>query len=82
MSDARAILSCMVSNDLLERVAALSADERLKLVGYIESTLAGGVVPTPEQQAHVARRDAELRADPGLGLTKHEAGEAIQALRS
>lgn len=49
-------------------MAALSADDRIELVGYIESTLDGGAVPTPEQHELVARRDAELRADPDLSL--------------
>lgn len=43
-------------------VTALSADDRIELVGYIESTLDGGAVPTPEQHEFVARRDPELRA--------------------
>lgn len=50
--------------------------------GFIESTLDGGKVPTPAQHELVARRDAELRANPDLGLTKDEAIAAIRALRA
>lgn len=71
----------MVSTELLASVAALSVDDRMELVGYIESTLHGGNVPTPGQHDLVARRDAELRANPDLGLSKDEAIAAIQALR-
>jgi hypothetical protein len=72
----------VVSTELLASVAALSEDERVELVGYIESTLGGGVVPTPEQHQVVARRDAELRANPDLGLTKEQAIAGIRALRA
>lgn len=75
-------IEVMVSTEFLASVAALSVDDRLELVGYIESTLDGGAVPTPEQHEVVARRDAELRADPDLGLTKDEAIAAIRALRA
>lgn len=72
----------MVSTELLASVAALPVDDRIELVGYIKSTLDGGVVPTPEQHDLVARRDAELRDDPDRGLTKDEAISAIRALRA
>ncbi|MFV0463012.1 MAG: addiction module protein [Nostocoides sp.] len=70
----------MVSMDLLASVAALSEDERVELVGYIEQTLDTPVAPTAEQQVLVERRVAELKADPGLGLTKDEAIAAARAL--
>lgn len=72
----------MVSAELLASVAALSADDRIELVGYIESTLEGGAVPTLEQHELVTRRDAELRANPEFGLSKDEAITAIRALRA
>ena len=72
----------MVSTELLASLAALSAEDRIELVGYIESTLDGGAVPTPEQHEFVARRDAKLRAHPDLALSKDEAITAIRALRA
>ena len=53
-----------------------------RMVAYIESTLGGGVMPTPEEHAVVALRDAELRANPDLGLTRDAAVAAIWALRA
>lgn len=75
-------LDIMVSRELLASVAGLSIGERVELVGYIESTLNGGALPTSEQQETVARRDAELRANPDLGLTKDQAISAIWAGRA
>ncbi len=72
----------MVSAELVAEVAALSEDDRAELLGYIESTFDGGVVPAPEQHELVTRRDAELRANPNLGLTKDEAIASIRALRA
>jgi hypothetical protein len=72
----------MVSTELLASVAALSPEDRIELVGYIESTLNGGAVPTLEQHELVAQRDAQLRANPDLGLTKDDAIAAIRALRA
>lgn len=70
----------MVSADLLASVAALSEDERVELVGFIEQTLDAPVVPSDEQQVEVQRRVAELKANPGLGLSKDEAIAAARAL--
>ena len=70
----------MVSTDLLASVAALSEAERIELVGYIEQTLDTRVSPTPEQQMLVEQRVADLKADPGLGLSKDEAIAAARAL--
>ena len=72
----------VVSTELVAKVAALSEDERVELVGYIESSLEGGALPTPEQHELVTRRDAELGANPDLGLTRDEAIAAIRALRA
>ena len=60
----------MVSTDLLASVAALSEDERIELVGYIEQTL----------DTRVSQRVADLKADPGLGLSKDDAIAAARAL--
>jgi hypothetical protein len=72
----------VVSEELLANVAALSEDECVELVGYMESTLDSAKVPTSAQDELVARRDAKLRANPDLGLTKDEAIAAIRALRA
>jgi len=70
----------MMSSQLLASVAALSEDERVELLGYIESTLDGGAVPSAEQQVMIQRRVAEMKANPELGLSKDEAIAAARAL--
>lgn len=70
----------MVSTELLASVAALSEDERVELVGYIEQTLDSPVVPTADQQVVIERRFAELKADRSLGLSKDQAITAARAL--
>ena len=72
----------MVSSELLERVAALSEDDRVQLAVYIQETLGAGGVPDAEQQALVEGRDDEMRANLELGLSKDEAVAALRALRA
>ena len=69
-----------MTTELLASVAALSEDERVELVGYIEQTLDAPVAPTDAQQVEIERRVAELKANPELGLTKDEAITAARAL--
>ena len=72
----------MVSTDLLASVAALSEDERIELITYIENTLdTSEAVPSPEQHGVVSGRVAEMRANPELGMSKDEAISALWALR-
>lgn len=49
-------------------------------MGYIEQTLDAPAVPTAEQQVAIGRRVAELRENPGLGLSRHKAIAAARAL--
>ena len=49
---------------------AVSHDERLELVEYIESTVESARIEVIEEQKAMIRwRAAELRADPSIGLT-------------
>lgn len=70
----------MVSTELLASVAALTEDERVELVGYIEHTLDAPVVPTASQQALVERRISELKEDSSFGMSKDQAIAAARAL--
>jgi len=71
----------MVSNELLESVAALSVDERIELIIHIEHTLDGpDAAPDAEQHALAVSRLAEMRADPTLGMSLDEHLEAARAL--
>lgn len=60
----------MVNPTLQSAIEALSLDERLELVEYIESTVESAPIQvTEEQKAMIRSRTAELQADPSIGLT-------------
>lgn len=60
----------MVNPALQAAIEAMSLDERLELVEYIESTVESEPIEVPdEQKAMVRSRAAELQADPSIGLT-------------
>jgi putative addiction module component (TIGR02574 family) len=65
--------SSMVNPSLQSAIEAMSLDERLELVEYIESTVDQSVIEvTEEQKATIRSRAAELQADPSIGLTWDE----------
>lgn len=73
----------MVNPALQSVIEAMSLDERLELVEYIESTV--GSAPTElteEQKAMVLSRAAELDADPSSGLTWDELKSRLAARRA
>ena len=54
-------------------IEAMSLDERLELVEYIESTIESEPIDfTDDQKTMVRSRAAELEADPSIGLTWDE----------
>jgi putative addiction module component (TIGR02574 family) len=70
----------MVNPALQSAIDAMSLDERLELVEYIESTVeASPIAVTEEQQATIRSRAAELAADPSVGLTREELDARIGA---
>jgi putative addiction module component (TIGR02574 family) len=67
------VLADMVKPDLRSAIEAMSLDERLELVEYIESTVESVPIEvTEEQKAMIRSRAAELRKDPSTGLTWDE----------
>jgi putative addiction module component (TIGR02574 family) len=63
----------MVSPDLQAAIEAMSLDERLELVEYIESTIESEPIEfTDDQKAMIRSQAAELQADPSIGLTWDE----------
>ena len=63
----------MVNPALQSAIEAMSLDERLELVEYIESTVRSARIEvTEEQKAMIRSRAAELQADPSIGLTWDE----------
>jgi len=63
----------MVSPALQSAIEAMSLDERLELVEYIESTIESEPIELPEDaKAMIRSRAAELEADPSIGLTWDE----------
>lgn len=68
-----ACLEDMVDPALQSAIEAMSLDERLDLVEYIESTVdQSRIEVTGEQKAVIRSRAAELLADPSIGLTWEE----------
>lgn len=60
----------MVNPALQSAIDAMSLDERLELVEYIERTVESVPIEvTEEQRAMIRSRAADLRADPSIGLT-------------
>jgi putative addiction module component (TIGR02574 family) len=63
----------MVNPALQSAIEAMSLDERLELVEYIESTVESAPIElTDDQKVLIRSRAAELQADPSLGLTWDE----------
>jgi len=63
----------MVAMELREVIDALSAEDQLSLLEYLERIVSVGDEPlTNEQLATVCRRDAEMDADPTLGISEEE----------
>lgn len=70
----------MVNPALQSAIEAMSLDERLELVEYIEST--APVEVTEQQRATIRSRAAELEADPSIGLTWGELKARLAARRA
>ena len=63
----------MVNPTLQSAIEAMSLDERMELVEYIESTVESAPVEvTEEQKSTIRSMAAELQADPSIGLTWNE----------
>jgi putative addiction module component (TIGR02574 family) len=63
----------MVNPALQSAIEAMSLDERLELVEYIESTVESAPIElTEDQKVLIRSRAAELEADPSIGLTWDE----------
>lgn len=63
----------MVNPTLQSAIEAMSLDERLELVEYIESTVDLATIEvTDEQKAMIRARAADLQADPSIGLSWDE----------
>ncbi len=68
----------MVNPALQSAIEAMSLDERLELVEYIESTVDQSQIEvTEEQKTMIRSRAAELQADPSMGLTWDELNARI-----
>ena len=70
----------MVSSALYEAVDALSIEDRVSLLEYLERTIGvDDMTLTDEQLATLDRRDAEMDADPTLGVTEDEFFARLEA---
>lgn len=60
----------MVNPALQSAIDAMSLDERLELVEYIERTVESAPIEvTKEQKAMIRSRASELQQNPSIGLT-------------
>jgi len=67
-----------VSPALRSAIEAMSLDERLELVEYIESTVESAPIEVnDEQKAMIRSRAAKLQADPSIALTWDELQERL-----
>lgn len=72
----------MVKPALQAAIDAMSLDERLELVEYIESTVESTPIDvTEEQKATIRSRAAELDADSSIGLTWDQLRARVAARR-
>ena len=63
----------MVTAAFLETVDALSVEDQVSLLEYLERVVgASDADLTDEQLATLDRRDAEMDADPSLGVSRDE----------
>lgn len=73
----------MVNPALQSAIGAMTLDERLELVEYIEGTVESEALElTDEQKATVRSRASELDADPSMGLTWGELKSRLAARRA
>jgi len=73
----------VVNPALQSAIEAMSLDERLELVEYIERTVESEPIEvTGEQKAMIRSRAAELQADPSIGLTWDELKTRLAARRA
>ena len=73
----------MVNPALQSAIEAMSLDERLELVAYIESTVESEPIEVADDQKEMLRsRAAELQADPSIGLTWDELKTRLAARRA
>jgi putative addiction module component (TIGR02574 family) len=73
----------MVNPALQSAIEAMSLDERLELVEYIESTVESEPIEISEGQKETIRsRAADLREDPSIGLTWGELKARLAARRA
>lgn len=73
----------MVNPALQSAIEAMSLDERLELVEYIESTVESASIDvTEEQKGTIRSRAAELDADSSIGLTWDELKTRLAARRA
>lgn len=73
----------MVNPVLQSAIEAMSIDERLELVQYIEGTVESASLEiTDEQKAMVRSRDAELLENPASALTWNELKARLAARRA
>ena len=62
----------MVRPDVMATIDSLSADERREVAAYIETLNATDFALAEDQKNLIRSRDAEMDADPSVGLSREE----------
>jgi putative addiction module component (TIGR02574 family) len=71
----------MVSPDLQESLGSLTMAERVDLIDFLQRSLVPSDTRlTDSEKALIRQRDAELEADPSVGLTWDELDAKLQPL--
>ncbi|MDR0284293.1 MAG: addiction module protein [Propionibacteriaceae bacterium] len=68
----------MVSPALQESLASLTTTERVDIIDFLQRSLVPAEVTDAERET-IRRRDAELAADPSIGLTWEELDARLQS---
>ena len=69
----------MVTQALQESLSALSVAERADVIDFLQRSLVPDALLTESQETMVRQRDAQMDADPSLGLTWDELDARLQS---
>ena len=69
----------MVTSTMQKAVEALSPKERMELLDYISSTMPTDFELTEDEKTMIRLRDAEMDADPSIGLDWKEVYDELMA---
>jgi putative addiction module component (TIGR02574 family) len=69
----------MTRNEILDEIRKLDPEERAQLMEELSETIDADFPLTEEQWKEIERRDAELKADPSIGIPWEEVRARLRA---